>query len=211
MRQSRENTRRLDTRCCACGRSLNDPKSIQLGIGPVCRKGLEFSGIYSGLSTKRKGEAKRLIMLAGEACDLGDVGAVFEIAGRVESFGFTKVAEKIRARFVTVRIQRWEVEEFGWSKDRGEFSLDRMHQVFRVWTPYGSGFNDARRMHRLRGRPCRELTEYGKFHWEFKVSDQSALMGVLVSAFPGCAMITDKGISRIPFRWGQQSLSQRDS
>ena len=206
MRQSKENIRRLDTRCCACGRSLNDPKSVQLGIGPICRKNLEFGGIYMGLTTKKKSEAKRLIMMAGEACDAGDVGAVFEKAGRVESFGFTKVAEKIRARFVTVRIQRWTVEEFGWSRDKGEFSLGRMHQVFRVWTPYGSGFNEARRRHRLRGRPCREVTPHGKFHWEFKVADQSALMGALVSAFPGHAMITDKGISRIPSTWGQQAL-----
>ena len=192
------NTRRLATRCCMCGRSLRDAKSVEIGIGPVCRSRGEFGTLYDALTPRKQKNVNRLIHAAGVACEDNDPKEVLALADKIEKRGFTQVAEKVRSRFIKIRIHRATVPEFGWSRDRGEFSLDRDHDVVQVWTPYSDDFNANRRSNRLRGRPVKEVTGFGKFHWEFKVGDSLLLMRVLAQTFPGLAFVSDKGIAMVP-------------
>lgn len=192
------NTRRLATTCCICRRSLRDATSVEIGIGPVCRQKYGFAEVYDNLSGTKKKNVNKLIHEAGVACEANDVSEVLRLADKIEKRGFGVVASKVRAHYVRIRIKRAEVEEFGWEPGRGEFSLGRQHKVLQVWTPYSPEFNDCRRSERLRGRPCKVKTEYGKFHWEFKADAGIDLMRVLVQTFPGHAMATDKGVATIP-------------
>lgn len=195
--KSDPNTNRLATRCCICNTSLRDAKSVEMGIGPTCRKKYGFASVYAALTERQRKNVNRLIHQAGIACEADDIAEVLKLADKINKRGFTMVADKVRNRFITLRIHRAEVEEFGWNREDGEFSMNRNHAVVQVWTPYSPDFNDNRRNCRLRGRPCKVVTEHGKFHWEFKQQDGVELMRVLTLTFPGKPMFTDKGIGYV--------------
>ena len=195
--QTDPNTRRLATRCCICGKALRDAKSVEMGIGPTCRSRHGFADVYAALTERQRKNVNKLIHAAGVACEQDDIETILKLADKIEKRGFDQVADKVRNRFVTLRIHRASVEEFGWESGRGEFSLGRDHNVVQVWTPYSPEFNECRRRDRLRGRPCRVVTDHGKFHWEFKVGDGVLLMRVLAQVFPARKMFTDKGVQTI--------------
>ena len=192
------NTRRLATDCCVCGTALCDAKSVEMGIGPTCRKKTGFLAVYSAMSSRQQKAVNKLIHEAGRMCEDGDITGIFTIAEKVEKKGFPMVAIRIRDRFVKIRIHRASVPEYGWTRQRGEFSLNRNHDVVQVWVPYSQTFNANRRDNRLRGRPCKVVTEHGKFHWEFKVSDGVLLMRVLALTFPGMGFLSDSGTAVVP-------------
>jgi hypothetical protein len=181
-----------------CGRALRDAVSVETGIGPVCREKHGFGATYDAMTARQRKAVNRLIHTAGVACEDGDVAKILDIAAKIEKRGFTSVADKIRARYVKIRIHRAEVDEFGWTPSRGEFALGNKHKVLQVWTPYSPEFNEIRKSERLRGRPVRQQSEHGNFHWEFKVEHGVDLMRVLAQCFPGQGMLTDKGTATIP-------------
>ena len=197
--ENNKNTKRLATDCCVCGRALRDSKSVETGIGPICRKKYGFDARYSKLTPAQQAAVNSMIHKAGVACEAGDIKLVLELADEIEKNGFDFVATRVRTRFVKIRIMRVEnVDEYGWTPRRGEFPTGKKHNVVRVWTPFSPEFNGNRRDNRLRGRPCKEQTEYGKFHWEFKVEHSPLLMRVLAMTFPGSPYLCDKGVFNIP-------------
>mgnify|MGYP003644810763 CR=1 FL=1 len=196
--KSDPNTKRLATRCCICNTALRDAKSVEMGIGPTCRKKYGFAAVYATLTERQRKNVNKLIHQAGVACEADDIATILKLADRIEKRGFDMVATKVRTRFITLRIHRATVEEFGWDRERSrEYSLGRDHNVVQVWTPWNPDFNDNRKKCRLRGRPCKVVTDFGKFHWEFKVTDGVELMRVLTLTFPGKPMFTDKGVKAV--------------
>ena len=192
------NTKRLATDCCICGIALCDSKSVELGIGPTCRKNTGFNATYKALTDRQRKNVNKLIHAAGVACEAGEIDEVLALADKIEKRGFDQVANAVRNRFVSIRLHRATVEEFGWTSERGEFSLGKQHDVVRLWTPYSPAFNSARRVNRLRGRPCKVKTDHGKFHWEIKVEHSVLLLRVLATVFPGKPYICDKGVLKVP-------------
>lgn len=193
------NTKRLATNCCACGRALRDAKSVEVGIGPHCRKKHGFDTTYNALTDSQRKSVNVLIHRAGIACEKNDIKLILKLAKKIERRGFSVVANRIRTRFVKIRIHRANgVDEYGWTPKRGGFKTGEQHDVVRVWTPYSPEFNGNRRDNRLRGRPCKEQTEFGKFHWEFKVEHSTLLMRVLALTFPGQSYLCDNGIFEVP-------------
>jgi hypothetical protein len=85
----------LATHCCCCGRPLVDSVSVELGIGPECRKG--FDG---NIDSATPDECNRLTRLAAVAAQSGNVERVREIAAEIESMGLVSLADKVRKRFV---------------------------------------------------------------------------------------------------------------
>jgi hypothetical protein len=85
----------LATHCCCCGRPLVDAISVELGIGPECRKG--FDG---NIDANTQDECNRLTRLAAVAAQNGNVEEVRRLAGEVEALGLSSLADKIRKRFV---------------------------------------------------------------------------------------------------------------
>jgi hypothetical protein len=93
-------TRRLATRCLICDTPLCDAKSVEIGVGPTCRK-------RTGLDAKTAPHREAVNALAAQAALLaedGDVKAVLEIAEQVSTLGYPKVAEAIYKRFVDIRV-----------------------------------------------------------------------------------------------------------
>ena len=85
----------LATHCCCCGRPLVDAISVELGIGPECRKG--FDG---NIDATTQNDCNRLTRAAAVAAQSGNVERVREIAETIEFLGLTALANKIRKRFV---------------------------------------------------------------------------------------------------------------
>jgi hypothetical protein len=91
-------TRMLATRCAACARPLVDAKSVELGIGPDCRKKLGFD---LAVSEEARAEANRLVHAI--ALEQGGSG-VARAAARLRDLGFAKLAEKVLDRCVSIQI-----------------------------------------------------------------------------------------------------------
>ena len=186
------NTHRLATRCCACGTALRDAKSVELGIGPVCRKKAAFSGIYDGLSEVGRIAANGLVHRCGRACETGDFKTLLETASDIEDLGFAGVADKVRTRFLAVRFEYAEgVTEYGWTPAKGEFDTGRTHDILRVFPKYNPRFNSLRKERRLRGRPVK-CQERG-FYWEFPVRLTRDVYKLVQDTFHGQIGLGSKG------------------
>ena len=85
----------LATHCCCCGRPLVDAISVELGIGPECRKG--FDG---NIDANTQDYCNRLTRLAAVAAQNGNIEEVRRIAAEVDTLGLASLADKIRKRFV---------------------------------------------------------------------------------------------------------------
>ena len=198
--KSAPTTRLLATHCCACGRPLRDAKSVETGIGPVCRRKHGFGPIYERLTARQRKNVNKLIHAAGVACENDDIKKVLLLADKMEkTYKFKKVAEIVRARFVKIRIHRVEnAPVYRWNaRDRREEPAG-VGNILRVWTPYSPSFT-AERRNNLRGRPVKEKTEHGKFHWEFAEQDGVLLMRVLSIVFPVRAFVDQRGrVATIP-------------
>ena len=88
-------TKLLSTNCCCCGRPLVDSISVELGIGPECRKGYD-----AGIDSETKEKCNKLTYKAAIAAQNGFVPEVKRIAQDIEDLGLKTLADKIRRRFI---------------------------------------------------------------------------------------------------------------
>ena len=84
----------LATNCVVCGRVLVDSVSVEMGIGPECRK--EYDG---GISEETRTEANKIVYTAACAAGIGRISEVMEAADKVEALGLSVLADKMRRRF----------------------------------------------------------------------------------------------------------------
>ena len=97
----------LETYCCACGKELVDSISVQLGIGPDCRKGFN-----DGISEETRRACNILTYDASVAAQEGNVVKVRKISEMIRDLGLDSLADKIRDRFVNAeRLAKIKIEE----------------------------------------------------------------------------------------------------
>ncbi len=188
----------LASHCCVCGLPLVDAKSVELGIGPVCRKKYL---IGDGITEDARHEANSLVYAAsglyGQGCTAEDVGDILKIVDRLTFLGFAKLGERIAYRFVPIRLEvEDDVEEVRWdSRTRQSAPTGKRMAVVNVWTPFSEKFNTA-----IRGLSYRNGVRDSKrgFHWQFARSDSRKLLAILSDCFPGYWAIGDKGGFQIP-------------
>lgn len=190
----------LASHCCMCGLPLRDAKSVELGIGPVCRR--KYVGA-ADMSEEARTEANQLIYAAsalyGEGCTADDIEDILKIADRLVFLGLPRVAERIAFRFIPIRIEVEEdVPEYRWDRQtRTEVETGRTGIVVNVWTPYDPDFtNDIKRTMRYK-RPIKDKSR--GFHWQVRRADSRALLGVLARHFAGRWVYSDtKGSFQVP-------------
>jgi hypothetical protein len=154
----------LGVQCLICSTPLRDAKSVEIGIGPTCRRNwADTSGIDEG----DRQTANKLIHAAASAKRDGDTEAVIETAGQLAALGLTKLADRIYTQFVTVRLV-------------GTGSATEVH------TPYDPDFPRSLR------RACRQAVrrvdkpDTRKFsHFEVKDSSKRMLLLSLSTAYGG--------------------------
>jgi hypothetical protein len=186
-----------------CRRALRDAKSVTLGIGPDCRKKSGYNDDVSGMSEEERTTTNGLIHKAGIASDTGDVATIVACADAVEKLGLSKIADIIRKRYVKIRLERAsDVQVFGWDRARGEYEVEgKTRNVIKVFTPWGSRFNDVRKRMGLRLRPVSKTVVDGvkvPFYWEADVTQGAAVLKCLAGAHAGEMALGDKGVFQIP-------------
>lgn len=96
------------TNCCCCGKPLVDAKSVETGMGPVCRKKYGFD---LDVPERVRALANRTIYRL--ACDVsqGTVTlASMEAASGLRAIGFVKIADIFQRRLVkiSVHVADWD-------------------------------------------------------------------------------------------------------
>lgn len=169
-------TKMLATNCVCCGRALVDAISVEMGIGPECRK--ENDG---GISDETRTEANKIVHGAAVAAGLGRIAEVLVAADKVEALGLAVLAGKMRRRFKNAeRLADIEIVE--------------VSGTYRVITPYRRKDSKAF-VAAWRTVPGRR--------WEnganvVPVASKTALWAVLRQFFGGKYAKGPKGVFRIP-------------
>jgi len=91
-------TKFLATNCIVCGRPLVDAISVELGIGPDCRKGYD-----ANINSDTQDQCNELTLKAALAAQDGYIPEVNRIAQEIEDLGLKNLANKIRRRFVNAK------------------------------------------------------------------------------------------------------------
>lgn len=95
-------TKILATKCACCGRPLVDSKSVETGVGPICRKKYGYS---AEVPENVRSLANKIIHRL--ACDVsqGTVnGATMEAVEQLQALGFDKIAMIFKYRAVQISI-----------------------------------------------------------------------------------------------------------
>lgn len=168
----------LATHCCCCGRPLVDSVSVELGIGPECRKG--FDG---GIDANTQDECNRLTRAAAVAAQNGNVERVREIAAEIETLGLASLADKVRKRFVN-------------AEKRAKITIVNNGDTLVVETPFrrkdSSGFIEA-----WRNIPGRRYDRSRNAN-VVPVNQKRQLWQLLQQFFPGEYGKGPQGVFRIP-------------
>jgi len=173
-------TKMLATHCVCCGRPLVDAISVELGMGPECRKGYD-----AGMDGESRTKANELVHAAAVMAQTGHVERVVECASELEALGFGKLASKVARRFKAVADRRVNAEIVIEDVDV---------ETIRVKTPFRRGkckdFIQAWR--RIPGR------RYVKGYNYVPKVQKPALWKLLIEYFPGKYGDGPKGAFRVP-------------
>lgn len=176
-------TKILATHCCACGLPLLDAQSVELGIGPKCRQ--KYLGRRQGASDEARVEANRIVhylalaisgVVDGQTIGTalvarGEAGVAH--LGRLRELGFTKLADKLEAAWVSVRI-------------------DETATTLSVHTPYSEAAVGAART--IPGRAWDGVRKCNTF----PVSQRAAVWRLLCRHYAGAAGIGPRGHFLVP-------------
>jgi len=143
-------TKIMATHCCCCGKPLVDAKSVEIGIGPVCRKRYGFDMDVSEDARKR---ANKIIYDLALAVSQGSVTLEsMEQCAELNALGFPLIAAIFLYNGASISV---ETGEFG-----GE-------PVYFVRTPYHDGYRyDS--WTKTRTKTKKTVVETSKkkvFHW----------------------------------------------
>ena len=169
----------LATQCLICGRPLVDARSVTLGIGPLCRKGIE-----GGVEEDVRKEANKQVFDASIAAQGGHVVRVMECADAIDALGLSGLAKKVRNRFKGICN----------SPEKADITIEVGGGMFKVKTPYRRGrskeFVNAWR--RIPGRRYRDGHNY------VPSTQKDALWELLREYFPGKSGRGPKGVFCVP-------------
>ena len=173
-------TKLLATRCACCDRALVDATSVEIGMGPVCRKKHGY-GDLDGFAPEARAEANKLIYQIAAHRD----GAVtVDACKRLAELGAVRVVEAIMDRLAKVRIA---------ATDGGHpHGVDRV--AVRV-VGHVPDFNSL--IADFRAIPGRRWDADAKVN-TFPVGQKVALFVVLKKHFPGAAGVGPLGPFVLP-------------
>lgn len=143
-------TKIMATHCCCCGKPLVDSKSVEIGIGPVCRKRYGFDLDVSENARKR---ANKIVYSLALAVSQGSVTLEsMEQCAELAMLGFPLIADIFLFNAAPISV---ETGEFG-----GE-------PVYFVRTPYNEAYRyDSWTKTRTKTKkPCLTTSKKKVFHW----------------------------------------------
>jgi uncharacterized Zn finger protein (UPF0148 family) len=196
-------TKMLDTFCGICGRPLLACKSVEVAIGPDCRKKVYSVDIDSTVSAATVKAADKLINEAGKLYASNDTDATaarqIEIARELCNLGFANVAKKISTRW-TKRAAKASEKKIKAAKIRLELVVNHepgepaAPMSYSVKTPYNPDF-----VAELKTLPwkSRKWNRDAK-RWEVCCTEARALWNAIKSHYPGLSGHGPKGFFTVP-------------
>jgi Family of unknown function (DUF6011) len=174
-------TKIMATHCACCGKPLLDAKSVEIGIGPVCRKKY---GYGADVPEDARKAANVLIHALAAAVGAGAVGLdVLKQTKELYALGFPKIADIFLHRGVGITIEAGEYE--------GTLR-------YAVRTPYEPAFNQASWMPGRFGKKLPVALSHSKrkvFHWLFPHTPEAKrrIFKALLACFPGALAFGPQG------------------
>lgn len=175
-------TQMMATHCACCHRPLVDAKSVELGIGPECRKKYGFDLLVPELVRK---QANQLVHQLALAVSAGEITlATMELVASLELLGFPKIAHIFREKGAAIFVER-----------REHNGVERLF----VRLPFSEDFNFRTRS--IKGRYGVKVAVTGSlsakkvFHWVFDTAKETRAQvhAALVACFPGALAIGPQG------------------
>ncbi len=163
-------TKMLATACAICARPLLDAKSVEIGIGPICRDKYGY-GELSGLTEEVRIEANKAIHAI--ACDQ-DGPKVIPNVKRLMELGLTGVVSAVLARVAVVKLATTPDGRYAVKSPYSDMATS----LFR--TVAGRRWDKERKLN------------------VFPASSKEALFEVLKRAYPGAIAVGPKGVFYIP-------------
>jgi len=141
-------TQLVATHCCACNRPLVDAKSVELGIGPVCRKKHGFDMPVDDATRKAANALVYQIAAAPQGLQC------LEKIAQVRELGFAVLADRLESRVARVRVAMVDGR-------------------VRLTTPYDAAFVDSIRQ--IQGRKWHKQEKVWSFPLSARAALWSAL------------------------------------
>lgn len=89
----------IATRCAVCRLSLKDSLSVELGIGPECRKKYQFDAVVSPAARARANE-----LILKIACGADDIATIMIASDELQELGFQKLHEVLIKRNAKITV-----------------------------------------------------------------------------------------------------------
>jgi len=172
-------TKMMATNCVSCGRPLVDAKSVEIGMGPECRKGLE-----GNIEDSVREDANKYVFEAALAAQKGFAEKVLEIADKIDELGLPTLASKVRYRFKGLRNPNRKID----------IVIEEVDGMLKVKTPYRRGRADefVKAWRGIAGRRYRDGANY------VPLSQKDKVLEILIDFFPNKVGIGPKGVFRVP-------------
>lgn len=169
-------TKMLATACVCCGRPLVDATSVELGIGPECREGMD-----GGIPEETRKVANEVVFKAALAAQAGEITKVKALAKVLEDMGLPGLSEKVCRRFRNA--------------DRyTEIVITVEGDFYRVETPFRRGKKEEfiAAWRRIPGRRFKDMANY------VPMTRKAELFDLLRRFFGGKVATGPKGLFKIP-------------
>jgi len=157
------------THCCCCSRPLVDAKSVEIGIGPICRSKYGFD---IDVDEESREKANKLVYKV--ACDPSHPEAV-DHCKELHDLGFHVLASKVMSAVAAIQITMTDAEH-----PHGPGRLS-------VKTPYSPDVVEAMRC--IRGR---RWDKEGKVN-TFPISSKADLWKMMQTFYKGRVVVGPKG------------------
>jgi len=93
-------TKMLATHCICCGRPLLDALSVEIGIGPKCRKNTGYDQVQVSLEAKQRANG----LVHHMAMDQGNFELLSSVYHQLCQLGFKTLADTIGFRLASIKI-----------------------------------------------------------------------------------------------------------
>lgn len=120
-------TRMLATHCACCRRPLLDAKSVEVGIGPVCRK--RYLKPEIDVTPEAHKRANQLVHEIALQVSQGQTPEAFAAATELHMLGFAKLGEKLLAGAATIKIAVRGNDHLAVATPYSQPALNGWHQI----------------------------------------------------------------------------------
>jgi len=196
-------TRIMARRCFACGRDLIDSVSVDVGMGPVCRKRHGYGEIADLTDPASRKLANKLVYEASAMFETNPA-RVIEISDEIHDLGLYTLATIMRERFIRIRLEVVTgADLYGWDRERRCEIPGGTGDIVQLHSPYHPDFSRLLKQS-FRGlyrRPVygETASHYTVSHWEIERKDSRVLLSVLAQCWPGeVAWGSEKGTFTVP-------------